>query len=851
MKLVQLIDSLLSTMESDSSLPHFMLDGQMAVVDDYLEIRPEKREQLKRLCEAGRISVGPWYALMDEFLVSGETIVRNLQMGSEKASEFGGAMSVGYLPDMFGHISQMPQILRLAGLNNAVVWRGVPAKVDKTSFLWRSPDGSAVRAEYLPRGYGNGAALPRDPEAALSHVKGYIDQAGDTLGDEILVMNGTDHQMPKPWIGELVASVNEMQSDLKFRLSSLEEYLESVGTNSELVVDGELRSSAMANLLMGVSSNRVDVKQAAAIAERSIERMAEPLCSIFLPKDCWPSNYLSIAWRLMIQNSAHDSVCACSADEVVETVLDRYRQATQIAEGLVDMAIAELTSTMDLPGAYIINTSQRPMSGTVELDIPAMGPFPHAQVLSETAGGINNASISSTLVESMLREVRSQQFDERSYVNSVEIETDPTLTVTLSVSGNLENEIPLESIKSRLFALLAGKGDEPVNIVVKRAPQSRILTRVHDVDGYGWQRWNPETFLNPASVSGNSMTNGKLMIEVDPLTGDFSLNGVGGYGALVDEGDTGDTYNFCPLPGEDPISHPRAVKVRKILGGPVRGSIEIERQYSWPEKLDMATSRRIGERRTVVTTTLTLDAEEEFLSVHTRLFNLSRDHRLRTLFPLRVPATTSEAECAFHIVTRGLEAEGGPTEKGLATYPSRRFVSAGGLTVFHEGLLEYELCDITGDGAHTLALTLLRSVGILSRQYISSRPQSAGPSLPLAGPQLIKELNFKYAIALTPDNPYELADRIFAPLRAVTSLGNGDGIAPKRGPTITGAEVSSMQRHGEHLEIRVFNPLARASRVKIDGRTGWLVDLLGRQLSSFDESFELAPFAIATVRIND
>src|SRR3546814_5544135 len=99
--------------------------------------------------------MGPWYALPDEFLVSGETLVRNLQLGLRKAARFGGAMDVGYLPDMFGHVAQMPQILRQLGFEHAVVWRGVPSQIDRSGFWWSAPDGSTVRAEYMPQGYGN------------------------------------------------------------------------------------------------------------------------------------------------------------------------------------------------------------------------------------------------------------------------------------------------------------------------------------------------------------------------------------------------------------------------------------------------------------------------------------------------------------------------------------------------------------------------------------------------------------------------------------------------------------------------------------------------------------------------
>src|SRR5439155_1505505 len=144
------------SMEADPRLA-FTLDGQVATIDDYLEVRPEARPRIERLIAEGRLAIGPWQILMDEFLVSGETMIRNLEIGWRAATAYGAAMPVGYLPDMFGHIAQMPQILRRAGIRHAVVWRGVPAAVDRHAFTWRSPDGSAVRAQYLVGGYGNAA----------------------------------------------------------------------------------------------------------------------------------------------------------------------------------------------------------------------------------------------------------------------------------------------------------------------------------------------------------------------------------------------------------------------------------------------------------------------------------------------------------------------------------------------------------------------------------------------------------------------------------------------------------------------------------------------------------------------
>ena len=173
-RLVRILDEFLPRLEADPSYARFLLDGQTAVIDDYLEVRPEAEERLVRLASSGRLAVGPWAILMDEYMVSGETIVRDLQMGIARAARFGGAMQVGYLPDMFGHVAQMPQILHLAGLDHAVVWRGVPSAVQQTAFWWEALDGSRVRAEFLVGSYSNGRDLPREAEGLIEIGRAHV-----------------------------------------------------------------------------------------------------------------------------------------------------------------------------------------------------------------------------------------------------------------------------------------------------------------------------------------------------------------------------------------------------------------------------------------------------------------------------------------------------------------------------------------------------------------------------------------------------------------------------------------------------------------------------------------------------
>src|SRR5829696_1517571 len=254
-QLVELLDGLLPSLEADPSCRHFLLDGQMAMVDDYLAVRPEAASALRRLNGAGRISLGPWYVLMDEFLVSGETIVRNLQLGLERAAALGGSMDVGYLPDMFGHVAQVPQLLRLAGIEHAVVWRGVPAAVEGTAFRWTALDGSSVRAEYLATGYHNGMGMPPEPDVLLTRIRRYVDELGPRLdGGPLLWMNGSDHTVPEPWIGRVVAEADARAGDLDLRVTSLLDHL-AAAPPATTEVRGELRSGARANLLAGTTSN--------------------------------------------------------------------------------------------------------------------------------------------------------------------------------------------------------------------------------------------------------------------------------------------------------------------------------------------------------------------------------------------------------------------------------------------------------------------------------------------------------------------------------------------------------------------------------------------------------------------
>ena len=865
LKLVRLVDDLLDLMERDTSYGHFLLDGQLAVIDDYLEIRPEQEGRLRALTAAGRITVGPWYILMDEFLVSGETIVRNLQKGIQRGSAFGGVMEVGYLPDMFGHVAQMPQILTQAGLDDAVVWRGVPSVVERTAFVWAAPDGSSVRAEYLVAGYGNGAALPEDAKHLVRRLAALEEEFASFLphGGPMLLMNGSDHLRPQPWLGRVVAEANQLQDDFELSISSLSEYLADATRDGLVEWQGELRSGYRSNVLMGVGSNRVDVKQAASRAERALEQLAEPLSALFVAAGRWPTRFLDVAWTLVIQNSAHDSICACSADDAVDAVLHRYAEARHIGEGLTEQALHAVGSSMASAGPVVVNPSAQERSGMIDVVVPAVGdPGPDIQVLSERSGLPGSLTLDGETVRNMLGMLQGARIDDQAYVTDASLAEDETgLDVTLVIGPEPREGVPVEEIKRELYSRLTARPDIEVRLIIDQPPIRRALARQESVPGFGWGRYAPARLTHPVRLesgpdSGLTLANDLLTVSVDAGAGTFSLNGVPGYGRLIDGGDHGDTYNYSPPTNDSVVDAPISVVVTPGETGPVRATVEIDATYTWPEFVDGGSHARVGSKDVIVTTTLEVRADEATVRVRTRFTNPSRDHRLRAHFPLPTPATSSCAECAFTVVERGLTAEGRAGEFGLPTFPSRRFVQAGGLTVVHEGLLEYELVDVaegrggSGPTAGALALTLLRSTGMLSRLGMSLRPLPAGPMNPLDGPQMLGPVDVSYALAVGDVDPYALADEVLVPLLVSGSFGGGD--RPDQGTelTVEGARVSAVRRNAGALEVRVFNPTDNDTTVDLPGRTGWLVDLRGRPVAPFEGSFPLRPHGIATARID-
>lgn len=853
MQLVELLDGLLDTLEERPEFSHFQLDGQMAVIDDYLAIRPHNRDRLQTLNRAGRLAMGPWYTLPDEFLVSGETHIRNLRLGLRRADEMGGAMAVGYLPDMFGHIAQMPQILAGFGFSDAVVWRGVPASAAAPAFWWESPDGTRIRAEYLPDGYGNGARLAADGQGLLNQVTAFeVAQAG-LVGDDVLWMQGTDHQLPDPHLIEVVHDANR-HGGPEVRITSLATHLADAPTGDLDTWRGELRSGARSNLLMGVASCRTDVKQAAARAERALERRAEPLSACWLPAGDWPAAFLESAWIEIIRNAAHDSICGCSADEVNAAVLVRYAEATRVAEALTERALIRALASSGEP-MVAVNPTARTRGGMVQVVIPGDEAPPDTQQVRVRARVQREPALSGRAAVAVV--MRAALDDPR--VSGVSLTEDQPGNWTARLTADRRpREIDVEDLRNSLESIAADPTATVTIETVRRQATQEVLAISAPVDGFGWRGLAPAPLGDHEVLPcTNGVTNGLVSVLVEP-DGTFTLQTptaeVTGLGRIEEDGDAGDTYNWCPTDDPGIISTPEEVAVLIDESGPVLGRVEIWRTYRWPERL--WGSKRYSEQRVTVTTSVEIRAGEDLVRIRVSFDNVCLDHRVRAVFPLPRPATSSRAGCAFTIVERGLTAEGGPNESGLPTFPSRGFVSAGGLTVAHDGTPEYELI-VDPDSPHTgsaLAVTLLRSVGVISRGPMATRALPAGPATPTPAAQMPGPFTTDLALHLGDRNPYEVVDDAFNPLLTahLPGAGWGDPDRSARVLEVSGAEVSSLTRRDDgRLELRAFNPTDRSTTLEIPGRTGQITDLRGEPTgATFSGPTEIGPHQIITVALD-
>lgn len=751
-KLIETMDTLLETFEQDAEFRSFYLDGQTIVLEDYLQVYPERRELLERLVQEGKLSAGPWYILQDEFLTSSEANIRNLQIGHRDAAGFGPVSKLGYFPDSFGNMGQAAQILQQAGIDTAVFGRGVKAtgfnnQVEDSASLespfselyWESPDGSRVLGILFANWYNNGMEVPVDREEAKRYWDHRIAMAQKYASTpHLLLMNGCDHQPVQTDLSEALRVARELYPDYEFVHSNFDDYVAAVQASLPerlSVTRGELRGQRTDGwfTLANTASARVYIKQLNTHNQTLLEKVAEPLAAVAarLGKP-YPHALLNYAWKTLMQNHPHDSICGCSVDEVYHEMKTRFAKSTEVARALSEESAKFIAAQADTSSfnAYgesvepfiVLNTSGYEGNNVVTVEV-------------EWSKRYFNQSENPIAVS---REVADRTHASGYLVND---KGDRIAHTLVDLGVRFGYDLPKDKFRAPYYV---------------RALRLTFETDQLPAIGFGTYAWVPDrndkTALEAAAAGSITLVTGDRTMENDAIRvaissdGSFELfdklNGetYAGLGVYENVGDIGNEYIFMQPHGDQAITTKGLqAAIRLVENTPYRAAFEISHVIAIPDEADallageVATmvpfmNRQAGRSDRMVPltikTTISLDRSGRGVRVRTDIDNQSKDHRLRALVPAGVKSTVHYADSIFEVAERHT-VPAPEWQNPSNCQHMQAFVDVHnerrGLVVAGKGLNEYEVLQ---DSEGTIALTLLRSVGELGDWGVFPTPDA-------------------------------------------------------------------------------------------------------------------------------
>jgi mannosylglycerate hydrolase len=757
--LVTLVDELLD--DPPAANESFLLDGQAIIVEDYLEVRPERAGDLRTLIKDGRVEAGPWYVLADELIPSGEALVRNLLAGRRILNRLEATSPpVLYCPDSFGHPASLPSIATGFGLSAIILWRGYggarwPAG---DTARWSAPNGDSVVLYHLPRdGYEFGAHLPSEFEAAASRWQRMRNELAPRAATGVaLVLNGADHHARQLNHRESLALLEQVGANDGVHASTLGRFarrlVEAAAANDTPVVTGELRDSyGYTWTLQGTFATRAREKRLNAFAERVLLREAEPWAALAARTARTRRPFVEHAWRTLLQAHPHDTLCGCSIDEVADAMELRLRAAIHEGEGIRDDAIADLIGH-DRAAAREARERWTPI------------------VVVRNAAARSRSGVAVLEIEEFIRDVP---------VGPGSATAVPTDAMAASDSTPIVESVgPLQVLSRALrYSRTESPRHYPDNDLVS---VTRVAAWVGDVAGYGVTCHpilatgeSPRRLRAPrVRVRAQSLENDSLTVSVredGTVTIDDRETGrhIDSLLAFLDEGDVGDLYTPAPRSREVALEFRGA---RRVHRGPLRGELALRYRV-----VDPTVGRAPADVELLIS--LTLDASAPFVRVGVVGENRRENHRLRMIVRADVVPTSVRADAAFGAVKRERllisEAEAA-AEHAPPTAPLHRYVSvfnaSAGFTLFSDGLAEYESQD---DGS--ILVTLLRAVGDLSRSDLPERPGHAGWPSPTPKAQCLGPFAASFAIMLhgprsapAIDAVERAADDVLVPLTGTT-----------------------------------------------------------------------------------
>ncbi len=792
--LVDLIDELLSiTTKQDY---RFMLDGQTVVLEDYLEIRPEKRDLLLATIRAGKIVVGPWYLLPDEWLVGAESLIRNLEYSHDLAQTLDvPLMDVAYLPDQFGHTSTLPQLIGdLTSLRAVVLWRGVPPEIMTVPFIWRSHNNSqvAISGVYMPGGYGNASRFPDEYDEFVEAVKERVDELRPFSPVPVyLLMNGSDHLFPQSFVHDFVERLATEGTDISLGVvseyvSALEHAIKEAGYTPPTYV-GEFRSPARAPLLPNTYSARMWIKLWNQKVEDMLCMTAEPIWSYiwFHLQEEYPTRFLTTAWRWLLRNHPHDSICGCSIDRTHEEMTTRFSWAETIIEGVLERArkriLAEGRDANETTILVFNPTNVTGHSIYVEFTVPededvrgvedTDGRIYQVQQLRSEKDEYLDMTVGMRMARMGMRLLTGRKLM-GFYINGVELsdgDEPGLLELRFIADDHPDGEFNMDEFKRHAREIFASGRYKKIHLVAARPTQAKYATCVK-LPAFAFSKLTPVSEERSHSVD-------EFLVDERRVSNKFYEVRFNKDGSLTlinresgqkyeklhvfeDVGDRGDEYTFGHVGPQK--ARVNSVKRTVVNHGPVMAEIKQEMSLEVFGGLDETRERRVGHAKIMVESRFRFYSDSRRIDITTRLTNTAKDHRLRICFDLPFHAKTTQTATHFGFIERSGEPESIPDDTELertgssypelptGVQPQKGFIrvedkrGTEAITVYNKGIPEVELVD-----GRRIAITLIRAVGWLSRSDFPERPVHAGPDEATPGAQeLNREYVFKYGIAV-------------------------------------------------------------------------------------------------------
>lgn len=355
LRLLRVFDNVLEMLEK-KKIPSFYFDGQVSALLDYLELRPEKEQLIRRLIAEKKLFIGPCFTLVDEFLTDRTVFEKNLEIGMNIARSFGCNDFIGYLADTFGHSKNIPKIFLKYGIDKCVVWRGCGDIPSEFKF-------NGIDTVNLIRGYFMDIfSAEMTIEQKADWLKNNLDKIAEKSSDFLLLPIGADHLGVEHDIAEQIASVNKILTDYEITLGSPFDYFNAVKDNfSKFEWNNELRDNSKTFILPGSYSARTKIKQLNTECTYKLD-FANRIQKHYGGKY---DSAIDYAYKLLLKNQAHDGICGCSTDAVHRENITRYEKILQIANTIVEelrlqhkFSTPTRLNTSTLEGYDVIDTAK-------------------------------------------------------------------------------------------------------------------------------------------------------------------------------------------------------------------------------------------------------------------------------------------------------------------------------------------------------------------------------------------------------------------------------------------------------------------------------------------------------------